>query len=217
MWKLACLDGDGVPNPKIPFIPTFNLNGSPPKGRTYGIELRSISRDIIPAGQAVPAGRYSRRLIDLIFECLYEIPRHRPTPIELKQRIKAAYDFVANQNSDVDMYAVEPWEDFEPMTQARYQAAVAAQQLAQQQAQALAMQVANQQAVGNWQPPNPLPANCNFVIVVQPWGNPPVCSAQLIEAKRQGVWVSQVQCMKRPDRQRNIPLCRIHAGKLNQP
>jgi hypothetical protein len=64
----------------VPFQPTFRINGAMPRGRTYCPSLQ--------------AENYSNELKGLIFECLYEIPSHRPTIQAIKGRIGEAVEFI---------------------------------------------------------------------------------------------------------------------------
>ena len=119
MWRLIVLSAYNGPDPAVPlyadsrdgpdwtrpFIPNFNLNGSPPKCCTYGPELRAFSN------KHNPPGPYSNTLIDMVFECLYELPRWRPTAQQLRTRI--ARMFKPDQ-TEIDMFAPEPWESLMP-------------------------------------------------------------------------------------------------------
>lgn len=72
IYRLACLDKKL--EPFSPFFPAGNINGAAPKGILYGTRLRQQTCSV--------------QLQDLIFECLYERPSHRPTILELKARIE---------------------------------------------------------------------------------------------------------------------------------
>ncbi|KAH7389108.1 kinase-like domain-containing protein [Cadophora sp. MPI-SDFR-AT-0126] len=83
MYELACFD-PGHPEAYYPFNPStltpphtpFNIGNAPARGITYGTHLR-----------ATP---YSNELKDMIHECLYEEPSHRPKLRNLKRRITDA-------------------------------------------------------------------------------------------------------------------------------
>ena len=81
----------------IPFLPNHLIDNLPAKGLTYGANL-------IPYP-------YSNALKNLIFECLYEIPAHRPSLLELKGKILAGWE-IANLECEgeawADIQAPEP-------------------------------------------------------------------------------------------------------------
>ncbi len=85
------------PDPKQPFTPRWKLNGDKPKGRTFGLPLRGQSP------------HYSRTLTDLVQECLYEIPGHRPDLNTLKARVRNGWAAAFDANPTLDA-----WEDFLP-------------------------------------------------------------------------------------------------------
>lgn len=105
MYECLILDtgDDGfaeTPEPHLPFLPIF-INGSPPKGITYGTKLQ--------------AQNYSPVLKDLIHECLYEKPEHRPTLLQLKTKISNAISEIVTRDGPEG----EPTEDMdlpEPLT-----------------------------------------------------------------------------------------------------
>lgn len=72
----------------------FN-NGELAKGIAFGIELRSYP--------------YSQHLIDLITECLYEHPKHRPTIPRIKERVRDGFNAAVLADGEI-----EPWADFLP-------------------------------------------------------------------------------------------------------
>ena len=74
------------PNHKAPFLPKFPLNNNPAQGLTYGAKLQTYG--------AAQGQKYSQSLIDLIYECLYEKPDHRPSLIALKTRVLKAMRIV---------------------------------------------------------------------------------------------------------------------------
>jgi hypothetical protein len=97
------------PDHTKPFIPSWQINSAAPKGRTYGANL-----------QAYP---YSQTLKDLISSCLYEVPAHRPTLLELKAQVMEGWA-AANQVCEG-----EPWVDLkvpEPIDYAAARARIAA-------------------------------------------------------------------------------------------
>ncbi|KAG9232504.1 kinase-like domain-containing protein [Amylocarpus encephaloides] len=85
---------EGVPPS---FLPDFPVCEEHPKGSTYNEMLRDIPN-------------YSGEFKDLVWECLYEVPRHRPSLRELKKRVVQGLK-AAIAASDG---AVEPWENFLP-------------------------------------------------------------------------------------------------------
>jgi hypothetical protein len=85
------------PDPREPFTPRWNLNGEPAKGRTFGLPLRGQSP------------HYSRALTDLVQECLYEQPGHRPDLKELKTRVQNGWRAAFKADATLDA-----WDDFLP-------------------------------------------------------------------------------------------------------
>lgn len=83
------------PDSKLPFLPTWMMNGQPAKGSCYGTDIHAYP--------------YNDNLLDLIQECLYEHPAHRPTFPELKERVKKGFDIALLADPDQ-----EPWADFLP-------------------------------------------------------------------------------------------------------
>jgi hypothetical protein len=83
------------PDPTLPFLPTWMMNGEPAKGICYGTDIHAYP--------------YNDDLLDLIQECLYEQPVHRPKFPKLKERIRKGFDIalLVDPNS-------EPWADFLP-------------------------------------------------------------------------------------------------------
>ncbi|PVH77362.1 hypothetical protein DL98DRAFT_656795 [Cadophora sp. DSE1049] len=78
--SLACYDKVPV-EPHRPFQPAVLIGATgpaPAKGILYGADLQILG--------------FSQNLKDAIHECLYEIPDHRPTLLQLKRRIKVAID-----------------------------------------------------------------------------------------------------------------------------
>ena len=73
MFCLVHLYTDALTPPLRPFLPSFTLNGQPAKGLSYGKTMRDSA--------------YSHTLTELLFECLYEEPRNRPTLQALKNRV----------------------------------------------------------------------------------------------------------------------------------
>jgi hypothetical protein len=94
MYQLAIMTTD-PPNHTDPFIPQFEINNAPAQGVTYGVDLH-----VYP---------YSDSLLDLIQECLYERPAHRPGLIDLKQRVQAGMEAAILADP-----TPEPWVDFLP-------------------------------------------------------------------------------------------------------
>jgi hypothetical protein len=86
-----------------PFTPIFPIDGTPPKGVTYGFHLSAYGDD------------YSKKLRDLILECLYEIPANRPNVLQLKERVKEGIESSV-QRGDREMSGdqPEPWTNFFP-------------------------------------------------------------------------------------------------------
>jgi hypothetical protein len=83
------------PDPRQPFLPSWPMNGQPAKGICYGTDIHEYP--------------YSDNLLDLIQECLYEHPKHRPTFPEFKERIRKGFEIALLADSDP-----EPWADFLP-------------------------------------------------------------------------------------------------------
>jgi hypothetical protein len=77
-----------------PYTPIFD-NGKIAKGITFGVKLRSYP--------------YSQHLLDLISECLYEHPAHRPAFPQLKERVRDGFNAAVLVNG-----GPEPWADFLP-------------------------------------------------------------------------------------------------------
>ncbi len=97
MYEMLCLS-DGFPyvDPAKPFTPNFDINGAPPKGRLFGVNLNA-------------APGYSATLKHLIQECLYENPKHRPSIKQLKGRVHAGILATLAAGG-----GGEPWSDFLP-------------------------------------------------------------------------------------------------------
>jgi hypothetical protein len=85
------------PDPLEPFTPRWKLNSETAKGRTFGLPLRGQSP------------HYSRALTDLVQECLYEQPGHRPDLKELKNRVQDGWRAAFKADATLDA-----WEDFLP-------------------------------------------------------------------------------------------------------
>jgi len=98
--RLVTLSYD-PPDHKVPFLPSFELNGSAALGITYGVNLQTYGVD---QGQ-----KCSQTLIDLIYECLYEKPEHRPSLVALKIRVLEAIETCILAGS-----TPEPWSAFLP-------------------------------------------------------------------------------------------------------
>lgn len=94
MFQLIMLS-DNPPSHRNPFLPSFTLNGSPPRGPTYGNDILAYS--------------FSKTLTDVLFELLYETPSFRPDLPQLKVRIRNGYQaaFVIDRTP-------EPYDDFLP-------------------------------------------------------------------------------------------------------
>lgn len=77
-------DPDRYPRQPEIFWPDFPINGQLAKGHTYCENLSAYHE------------MYSEELRDLIFECLYDRPEHRPSLYKVKKRIAVgmihAYD-----------------------------------------------------------------------------------------------------------------------------
>lgn len=82
-----------------PFLPPFTLDGGPAAGYTFGPNLRAYSNN----------SEFSESLTDLIYQCLYEDPRNRPTLEDLKTRIALASEAAF---ADPIQSVVDPWADF---------------------------------------------------------------------------------------------------------
>jgi len=124
------------PDHTEPFLPSWSINSAPPKGRTYGANLQSYP--------------YSQALKDLIFSCLYEVPAHRPTLLELKAQVMEGWA-TANQVCEG-----EPWADIqapEPIdyavAQARIWQAVQAGRVQDTEALRAALEVSEITDLGN--------------------------------------------------------------------
>ena len=94
MWYLLMIQDP--PRPSTAFLPSWQMRGNPPKGQTYGIEMWGNDS-------------YSETLRNLIYECLYEIPEHRPTVRDLKKAVVLGWQD-AQQGSGGT--GGDPWEDF---------------------------------------------------------------------------------------------------------
>lgn len=81
-------------DPREPFIPPFLIRNQPPKCRSYAEDLGDTD--------------YSESLQDLIHECLYEVPRNRPSLAVLKQDIaqgiETALAAAHNQYESLDRF-----------------------------------------------------------------------------------------------------------------
>lgn len=100
MFQLLTLSNN-PPDQTEPFVPGFTLNGAPARGIAYGINLQTFS---INQGQ-----NYSQEIIELIYECLYEKPVHRPTLVELKTRVRNGIEACIAAGEEP-----EPWSAFLP-------------------------------------------------------------------------------------------------------
>jgi hypothetical protein len=80
-----------------PFFPTFLLNGAPAQGMSHGLNLTMYPE-------------YGSALIELIIECLYENPQHRPTLLALKTRISDGFTAITNKGQPHDV--AEDWTSF---------------------------------------------------------------------------------------------------------
>ncbi|KAE9381091.1 kinase-like protein [Stipitochalara longipes BDJ] len=136
VWGIGCIMFQLViltlnpPDHRDPYLPDYEIDDAPPKGITYGVNL-----NLYP---------YSDTLKDLVQECLYDDPSHRPSLPDLKRRI---YDGMESCIQAGD--PPEPWVDFLPAeppppaiiippqgaTQAQKAARRQAQQAARRQAQ----------------------------------------------------------------------------------
>lgn len=92
MFQLATLSSD-PPDFRSPFLPPWDLNGSPPRGPTCGLDLKAYP--------------FSDTLTDIIFECLYETPGFRPELQDLKLRVMRGYQAAFRASP-----RPEPYEDF---------------------------------------------------------------------------------------------------------
>lgn len=114
------------PHPYTRFYPTFHLDGEPAKGFSHGQYLRSfcLDEDVIEGTGLPPMDDerrsvrdstlrqrlyYSRAIIDVCFECLYENPAHRPTGVELKTRIGKIM-----RDAKIVWRPSDDWADFVP-------------------------------------------------------------------------------------------------------
>lgn len=66
------------------------------KGTTYCPDLSAYNS----AGPAGQGGVYSKALTDLIHECLYEVPSHRPTARQLKERIWLVTNVIIDEGGE---------------------------------------------------------------------------------------------------------------------
>jgi hypothetical protein len=100
-WGIGCIMYQLIttslcpPDPKEPFLPQQNLRGNPPQGITFGTDL-----------QAYP---FSNQLLDLVQECLYEMPHHRPSLTELKENVTWGIGAALSVGAES-----EPWNHFMP-------------------------------------------------------------------------------------------------------
>lgn len=94
MYQLVLLTPE-PPNFRNSFLPYNKINDEPPKGLTYGVDIQEYP--------------YSQTLRDLVQECFYEKPGHRPSLIDLKRRVLKGLEtsMIADESE-------EPWEDFLP-------------------------------------------------------------------------------------------------------
>lgn len=97
MWRLATRDELW---PWKAFKPANNrqIRGARAEGITYG-------EDLDHADYA-----YSTSFKDTVFECLYEIPKNRPTISALKERIQVGWSTALR----VDSEPHEPWPTIRP-------------------------------------------------------------------------------------------------------
>ncbi|KUJ08835.1 uncharacterized protein LY89DRAFT_690816 [Mollisia scopiformis] len=93
MFQLAVITRFGIGYE--PFLPSFNIAGAPPKGVSYGLNLEPFP--------------YSESLKGLIFSCLYEDPRFRPSPLELRTEVARGLKVAIANGGTVD-----PWDYFHP-------------------------------------------------------------------------------------------------------
>lgn len=73
------------------FIPEEPIMRKPAKGATYAHDLGAyIASDDDAVVDPDTGHKYSKTLIDTCWELLYEVPAHRPSLLELRQRIATA-------------------------------------------------------------------------------------------------------------------------------
>ncbi|CAG8957863.1 hypothetical protein HYFRA_00000203 [Hymenoscyphus fraxineus] len=102
VYKLMTLEtGSGYSTQPPIFQPDFLINGKPAKGPTYGKNLPAYD------------GLYSSELRDLMYECMYENPAHRPSIWEVKKRISEGLENARDAADEADI-KTEPLKDFEP-------------------------------------------------------------------------------------------------------
>ncbi|CAL3973700.1 unnamed protein product [Diplocarpon coronariae] len=92
MYEITCLYqvNSQVPEAGDPFLPeNFLINGDFARGPLFGTELQQLQS-------------YSTALRDLIHECLYEDPAHRPSLLQLKNRIRAGVNACRAAGETVD-------------------------------------------------------------------------------------------------------------------
>ncbi|RDL42436.1 uncharacterized protein BP5553_02415 [Venustampulla echinocandica] len=102
MWDLATLkdrtsEYEGPVQLK-PFFPSWQISKRPAKGLTHGKYLQTVPR-------------YSQTFKDLVYECLYEKPKHRPDVLELKGRICKAWklaDSAAGSKGELWKWFIPP-------------------------------------------------------------------------------------------------------------
>ncbi|KAF8851617.1 kinase-like protein [Acephala macrosclerotiorum] len=96
MYMLVTLVDEGITGAaQKPFLPNDFINGARPKGITWGPNLAAYN------------GIYSKSLTDLIYECLYENPNHRPDLQRLKYETSNAITVLQENNVDP-----EEWRHF---------------------------------------------------------------------------------------------------------
>ncbi|KAI9047476.1 hypothetical protein LZ554_008195 [Drepanopeziza brunnea f. sp. 'monogermtubi'] len=106
MYQLICLDF-WPPDHTQPFMPGFDIQGAAAQGLLYGV---GQPRPLGPAGSpplpplVLQQQNYSVLLKDLVHECLYEIPAHRPTLATLKQTIAAQIALLVAGGAEVDQW-----------------------------------------------------------------------------------------------------------------
>ncbi|KAE9368345.1 kinase-like protein [Stipitochalara longipes BDJ] len=104
VWGIGCIIYGLIaldqiaPDQKQPFLPTWPLYAEPAKGITYGHKLNSFQPDL-----------YSRKLTDLVQQCLYDVPAHRPNVLQLKELIASGLEDARGAGA-----VREDWENFLP-------------------------------------------------------------------------------------------------------
>jgi hypothetical protein len=93
---VASSDNTRPSNPSTAFLLSWQIGGDPSKGLTYGIEMWGNNS-------------YSQTLRNLIYECAYEMPAHRPMIRDPKKAVVLGWQDAERASGG---RGGEPWEDF---------------------------------------------------------------------------------------------------------